>query len=417
MPGLCRDCHLVADTITPRCPACGSGRLVHHRSLLHLTIAHIDCDAFFASVEKRDRPELQSRPVIVGGGTRGVVSAACYVARIYGVKSAMPMFKALKACPDAVVIKPNFAKYTAASRQVRALMSELTPLMQPLSIDEAVLDLSGTQALHAAAPAVVLARFASAVEKHVGITVSIGLAANRLMAKIAAGRGKPRGFTVIDAEEAASLLAPESVRLLPGIGAAQARKLEALGITRLGQLQVLPERDAARKLGDDGPALVHRARGEDRRVVDPSREAKSVSAETTFDRDLSAIPDLERHLWRLCEKLARRLREHELAAGGVVLKLKTSRFTSRTRAARLSSPTVLPDRLFDLARVLLAKEATGTEFRLIGIGANPLVPGSTADLGDLADSTTPRRAAAQAAIDALRGRFGEAAITRGRSLR
>jgi DNA polymerase IV len=417
MPSLCRDCHLVADTITPRCPTCGSGRLVHHRSLLHLTIAHIDCDAFFASVEKRDRPDLQSRPVIVGGGTRGVVSAACYVARIYGVKSAMPMFKALKACPDAVVIKPDFAKYTAASRQVRALMSELTPLMQPLSIDEAVLDLSGTQALHAAAPAVVLARFASAVEKHVGITVSIGLAANRLMAKIAAGRGKPRGFTVIDAEEAASLLAPESVRLLPGIGAAQARKLEALGITRLGQLQVLPERDAARKLGDDGPALVHRARGEDRRVVDPSREAKSVSAETTFDRDLSAIPDLERHLWRLCEKLARRLREHDLAAGGVVLKLKTSRFASRTRAARLSSPTVLPDRLFDLARVLLAKEATGMEFRLIGIGANPLVPGSTADLGDLADFTTPRRAAAQAAIDALRGRFGEAAITRGRSLR
>jgi DNA polymerase-4 len=417
MPSLCRDCHLVADTITSRCPVCGSGRLIHHRSLLHLTIAHIDCDAFFASVEKRDRPDLQSRPVIVGGGTRGVVTAACYVARIYGVKSAMPMFKALKACPDAVVIKPDFAKYTAASRQVRALMSELTPLMQPLSIDEAVLDLSGTQALHAAAPAVVLARFASAVEQHVGITVSIGLAANRLMAKIAAGRGKPRGFTVIDAEEAASLLAPESVRLLPGIGAAQARKLEALGITRLGQLQVLPERDAARKLGDDGPALVHRARGEDRRVVDPSREAKSVSAETTFDRDLSAIPDLERHLWRLCEKLARRLREHELAAGGVVLKLKTSRFASRTRAARLSSPTVLPDRLFDLARVLLAKEATGTEFRLIGIGANPLVPGSTADLGDLADSTTPRRAAAQAAIDALRGRFGEAAIARGRSLR
>jgi DNA polymerase-4 len=417
MPSLCRDCCLVADTLPARCPGCGGGRLVHHRSLLHLTIAHVDCDAFYASVEKRDRPELQSRPVIVGGGTRGVVSAACYVARIYGVKSAMPMFKALKACPDAVVIKPDFAKYTAASRQVRALMNELTPLMQPLSIDEAVLDLSGTQALHGAAPAVVLARFASAVEKQVGVTVSIGLAANRLMAKIAAGRGKPRGFTVIDGEEAASVLAPESVRLLPGVGAALARKLETLGITRLGQLQAFPEREAARKLGDDGPALVHRARGEDARVVDPSREAKSVSAETTFDRDLSAIPDLERHLWRLCEKLARRLREHELAAGGVVLKLKTSRFASRTRAARLSSPTVLPDRLFDLARSLLAKEAAGIEFRLIGIGANPLVPGSTADLGDLADPTTPKRAATQAAIDALRGRFGDGAIARGRSLR
>ena len=401
----------------PRCPNCGGGRLVHHRALLRLAIAHIDCDAFYASVEKRDRPDLQGSPVIVGGGARGVVTAACYVARIYGVKSAMPMFKALKACPDAVVIKPDFPKYTAASRQMRVLMSELTPLVQPLSIDEAVLDLAGTQALHGAAPAIVLARFANAVETQIGVTVSIGLAANRLMAKIAAGRDKPRGFTVIDAEEAAPLLAPESVRLLPGVGAALARKLETLGITRLGQLQALPERDAARKLGDDGPALVRRARGEDTRVVDPSREAKSVSAETTFEHDLSAVPDLEHHLWRLCEKLARRLKEHELAAGGVVLKLKTSRFVSRSRTARLYSPTVLPDRLFDLARALLAKEATGIDFRLIGIGANPLVPGSTADLGDLADPTTPKRAAAQAAIDALRVRFGDGAITRGRSLR
>ena len=268
-------------------------------------------------------------------------------------------------------------------------MNELTPLVQPLSIDEAVLDLAGTEALHGAPPAVVLARFASAVEQQVGVTVSIGLAANRLMAKIAAGRGKPRGFTVIDAEEAASLLAPESGppaarhRRRPG------RKLETIGITRLGQLQALPDRDAVRKLGDDGPALVRRARGEDARLSIPAREAKSVSAETTFERDLTALADLERPLWRLCEKLARRLKEQDLAAGGVVLKLKTTRFTSRTRAARLSSPTVLPDRLFDLARALLAKEATGAAFRLIGIGANPLVAGSTADRGDLADTTTP----------------------------
>jgi DNA polymerase-4 len=417
MPSLCRDCCLVVDAASPRCAACGGGRLVHHRSLLRLTIAHMDCDAFYASIEKRDRPELQGRPVIVGGGARGVVTAACYVARIYGVKSAMPMFKALKACPDAVVIKPDFAKYTAASRQVRSLMNRLTPLVQPLSIDEAVMDLSGTEALHGAPPAVVLARFAGSVEKQVGVTISIGLAANRLLAKIAAGRGKPRGFSVIDADEAAALLAPEPVRLLPGVGAALARKLETLGITRLGQLQALAEGDAARKLGDDGPALVRRARGEDARIVDPSRETKSISAETTFNRDLSAVADLERPLWLLCEKLARRLKEHGLGAGGVVLKLKTTRFASRTRAARFSSPTVLPDRLFDLACLLLAKEATGTDFRLIGIGASPLVPGSTADRGDLADSDTPRRAAAQAAIDALRSRFGDGAIRRGRSLR
>jgi DNA polymerase-4 len=416
MPALCRDCLLRADTLPPTCPACGGHRITAHRSLTDLAIAHIDCDAFYASVEKRDRPELRAQPVIVGGGTRGVVTAACYVARIHGVKSAMPMFKALKACPDAVVIKPDFAKYTEASRQIRALMATLTPLVQPLSIDEAVLDLSGTQALHAAPPAAVLARFATAVETQVGVTVSIGLAANRLMAKIAAGRDKPRGFTVIDAQEAAAILAPQPVRLLPGIGPTLARKLEAIGITRLGHLQALPERDAIRKLGDEGPALVRRSQGLDPRPVDPARETKSVSAETTFDRDLSDPRDLERHLWRLSEKLATRLKTQDLSAGGVVLKLKTSGFAQRTRSARLPTPTVLPDRLFDAARTLLGKEATGPAFRLIGIGAHPLLPLADADKGDLADTDTPKRAAAQAAIDVLRSRFGQSAISRGRGL-
>ncbi len=299
---LCRDCAAVFETAT-NCPTCGGTRLIAHPELFSLTLAHIDCDAFYASVEKRDRPELAAKPVIVGGGTRGVVTAACYVARLYGVRSAMPMFKALKACPDAVVIRPDFAKYVAVSRQVRALMGALTPLLQPLSIDEAVLDLAGTEALHGAPPAVVLARFARTVEREIGITVSIGLAANRLLAKIAAGRDKPRGFAVIGAAEAAALLAPEPVRLLPGIGPVLARKLEALGITRLGQLQVLADREALRRLGEDGPALVRRARGEDARLVDPGRETKSISAETTFDTDLRDIPALERHLWRLAEKL------------------------------------------------------------------------------------------------------------------
>ena len=418
MPALCRDCLTLFDSPpTPAgCARCGGGRVISHAELFALTIAHIDCDAFYASVEKRDRPELASRPVIVGGGVRGVVTAACYVARIYGVKSAMPMFKALKACPEAVVIRPDFAKYTVASRQIRGLMAKLTPLVQPLSIDEAVLDMAGTQALHGAPPATILARFAKDVEAEVGITVSIGLAPNRLLAKIAAGRGKPRGFTVIGAAEAASLLAGEPVRLLPGIGPALARRLEALGITRLGHLQALSDKEAIRMLGEDGLALVRRARGEDARIVDPTREAKSISAETTFDTDLTGITDLERHLWRLSEKLARRLKEHDLAAAGVVLKLKTATFTIRTRAARLPAPTVLPDRLFEAAQALLRHEATGTAFRLIGIGASALTERSQADLGDLADTDTPRRAAAQAVIDTLRDRFGQAAITRGRSL-
>ncbi len=417
MPALCRDCCSILPDAALACPSCRPGRVVSHPELFRLTIAHVDCDAFYASVEKRDRPELASCPVIVGGGKRGVVTAACYVARMYGVKSAMPMFKALKACPDAVVIRPDFEKYTKASRAVRVLMNELTPLVVPLSIDEAVMDLAGTEALHGAPPAVVLARFAGRVERDVGITVSIGLAANRLLGKIAAGRNKPRGFAVIGAAEARGLLANEPVRLLPGIGPALARKLETMGITRLGHLQVLNDRDAVRRFGDDGPALVRRARGEDARTVHPGHETKSVSAETTFGDDLISIADLERHLWRLSEKLARRLKDQDLAAAGVVLKLKTTTFASRTRAVRLTAPTVLPDRLFGAARGLLVREATGTAFRLIGIGANPLVPRNQADHGDLADTATPRMAAAQAAIDALRERFGGNSVIKGRALR
>jgi DNA polymerase-4 len=414
-PTICRDCETLQGEPATACAACGGRRLVAHPSLLTLTIAHVDCDAFFASVEKRDRPELAARPVIVGGGQRGVVTAACYVARIYGVRSAMPMFKALKACPDAVVIRPDFAKYSAASRQVRALMQDLTPLVQPLSIDEAVLDLAGTEALHGIPPAMVLTRFARAVEREVGITVSVGLAPNRLLAKIAAGRDKPRGFCVLG-PEAPALLAAESVRLLPGVGPALGRKLAALGITEIGHLQAMDAKAALKRLGEDGPALCARARFEDVRRVDPTRETKSISAETTFATDLTDRAELERHLWRLSEKLAQRLRDGDLAAGGVVLKLKTAKFASRTRAARLPGATRLPDRLFDAARALLAREADGTAFRLIGIGASPLVAGDDADRPDLADPNAPRAVARQAAIDALRGRFGAAIIGRGRGL-
>ncbi len=389
---------------------------MHHPELFTLAVAHIDCDAFYASVEKRDRPELASLPVIVGGGVRGVVTAACYVARLSGVRSAMPMFKARRLCPDAVVIRPDFAKYAAVARQVRALMGRLTPLLQPLSIDEAALDLSGTEALHGASPAAMLARLARDIEREVGITVSIGLARNRLLAKIAAGRDKPRGFAVLGAE-AAQVLAPEPVRLLPGVGPAQERRLASLGITRLGQLAALDPRAATRLLGEDGPALAARARGEDARPIDPARETRSVSAETTFDDDLVAMAALERPLWLLCERLAGRLRENELAAAGVVLKLKTAGFALRTRAARLRGPTVLPDVLFAAARSLLAREADGTAFRLIGIGAQPLAALAEADRPDLADPEVARRVARQAAIDALRGRFGEAAVRRGRGLR
>ncbi|MBK1657678.1 DNA polymerase IV [Paracraurococcus ruber] len=418
MPALCRDCFGTGMAEeAPACPACGSRRLARHRELFTLVVAHVDCDAFYASVEKRDRPELAAKPVIVGGGRRGVVAACCYIARTTGVRSAMPMFKALRLCPDAVVIRPEMAKYAAAARQVRALMERLTPLVQPLSIDEAVLDLRGTEALHRAPPAVMLARFARSVEQEVGVTVSIGLAPNRLLAKLAAERDKPRGFAVLGAAEARDWLAPQPVTLLPGIGPALARRLEAAGFATLGQLAALDARDAARRFGEEGPGLAARARGEDARAVTPEREAKSISAETTFDADLREIAALEAPLWRMCEKLARRLREKDLAAGGIVLKLKTAGFALRTRNARLPAPTRLPETLFAAARPLLAKEADGTAFRLIGIGAQPLAPAEDADRGDLADPLAPKRAARWQAVEALRAKYGDAAVALGRGLK
>jgi DNA polymerase-4 len=413
MPTLCRSCDAISDGPTRLCARCGSRLSVRHPELLTLAIAHVDCDAFYASVEKRDRPDLAARPLIVGGGQRGVVTTACYIARLSGVRSAMPMFKATKLCPEAVIIKPDMAKYATESRRIRALMRDLTPLVEPLSIDEAALDLSGTEALHRAPPAVMLARLARRVESEIGVTISIGLGPNRLLAKLAAERDKPRGFSVIGAE-AAALLAPELISLLPGMGPAATARLAALGLTRIGQLQALDTATALRLLGEDGPALTRRARGEDSRRVEPCRETKSVSAETTFAQDLSRLPDLERVLWRITEKLAARLRSGGFAAAGVTLKLKTARHVSRTRSLRLPSPTALPDLLFAAGQGMLAREADGTAFRLLGLGAQPLRPATDADPLDLADPDARRRVARQQAVDKLRDRFGAAIIGRGR---
>ena len=412
---LCRDCDAILPEVARLCGVCGGARVVSHPQLFTLSIGHIDCDAFYASVEKRDRPELRDEPLIVGGGVRGVVTTCCYIARLYGVRSAMPMFKARALCPKAVVIPPDMTKYAAVARQIRVLMAALTPLVQVLSIDEAVLDLSGTAALHGAPPAVVLNRFARRVETEIGVPVSIGLGPNRLLAKLAAERGKPRGFSVLGAE-AAAVLAPEPVGLLPGVGPALAKRLQTMGLVTVGQLAALDERSALRQLGADGPALAARARGEDRRLVSIEREARSISAETTFDTDLASLADLEAPLWRSCEKLGRRLKAENLAAAGIVLKLKTAQFAGRTRNRRLPNPTQLPETLFEAARALLAREADGTAFRLIGIGAAPLAEAGLADRGDLADAATPRLVARQAAIDNLRARFGANAVTRGRAL-
>ena len=411
--GFCRDCLSLQRDGARRCSDCGSPRLLRHDELYGLSIAHIDCDAFYAAVEKRDRPELRDRPVIVGGGKRGVVSTACYIARIRGVRSAMPMFKALEACPDAVVIKPDMEKYVRVGRQVREMMQALTPLVEPVSIDEAFLDLSGTGKLHGVPPALALGRFAVAVEKEIGITVSIGLSYCKFLAKVASDFNKPRGFAVIGKEEATGFLAPQPVTLIWGVGKAFAATLERDGLKTIGQLQLMDRGDLMRRYGVMGDRLWRLARGIDERKVDPGHDAKSVSAETTFDTDLGTLDDLVPVLRRLSERVSARLKKAELAGRTIVLKLKSADFKIRTRNRQLSDPTRLADRIFQTGLELLRKEADGTRYRLIGIGVSDLSDPSRADPPDLVDVTARKRALAEGAMDRLREKFGGGAIETG----
>ncbi len=384
-----------------------------------MAIAHLDCDAFYASVEKRDRPELVDRPVIVGGGRRGVVTTACYIARTFGVRSAMPMFKALRACPDAVVIRPDFAKYKAESRRIMAKLFALTPLVQPLSLDEAWLDMSGTQRLNGGSPALVLARAQGEIERETGLGVSIGLSCNKFLAKIASDLDKPRGFAVIGAAEARSFLAPRPVGLLPGVGPAMVKRLEAGGYRKIGDLGRADASTLVRAFGAQGLSLAALARGEDSRPVDPDRARKSVSAETTFDEDLQELEALEDRLWPCCEKVAARARAEGVAGRGVVLKLKTGDFRSITRRRTLDAPTQTAKTLFAVTRELLAAETGATAFRLIGVGLAELMeaPAGAASDDLFGDGGETRARTTERTLDALRARFGPAAVVSGRNLK
>lgn len=412
IPGFCRDC-LCEVTEAARCPSCHSPRVIRHGRLHDLSIAHLDCDAFYAAVEKRDNPELKDQPVIIGGGRRGVVSTACYIARIHGVGSAMPMFKALKKCPHAVVIRPNMDKYATAGREVRQLMRELTPLVEPLSIDEAFMDLTGTERLHRQSPARSLARLIKRIEAEVGVTASIGLSDNKFLAKLCSDLDKPRGFSVLASDEAYDFLAPRSVGFIWGVGKALKGKLERDGIQTIGQLQKAEKADLMARYGSIGARLYHLSRGEDARTVSPHGAAKSISAETTFSEDIRDLTQLERKLWRLTEKVSRRSKAAGLAGETVVLKLKTADFKIRTRNHKLDQPTQLADRIFRTAKPLLEREADGTPYRLIGVGISQLCSDHLADQGSLLDMDAGRRADAEHAMDKLREKFGVTAIEKG----
>ena len=386
---------------------------MRHDELHDLSIAHLDCDAFYAAIEKRDRPELRDVPVIVGGRHRGVVAACCYVARTYGVHSAMPMYQALRACPEATVIKPDMKKYVSVGRAIRGMMRELTPLVEPLSIDEAFMDLSGTESLHGASPAQSLAALARRVEKANGITVSIGLSYNKFLAKIASDLDKPRGFSVIGQSEARSFLAPQPVTLLWGVGPAMQRRLAKDGIDRIGQLARLSEDEMVNRYGRIGRRLWTCARGEDDRPVDPGREAKSVSSEITLDTDIADADELRPILWKLAETVARRMKKAGVLGRGVTLKLKTADFHLLTRSRRLSGSTRSAEAMYSVANRLLTREADGRAFRLIGVGAHDLIEAAESPQRDLLRDG-PNDGPVDRALDSVREKFGEAAIVKGR---
>ncbi|MBE3637857.1 DNA polymerase IV [Mangrovicoccus algicola] len=417
MPSLCRDCLTCFETGS-RCPSCGGPRVIAHPELMELTIAHMDCDAFYASVEKRDHPELRDRPVIVGGGRRGVVSTACYIARIKGVRSAMPMFQALKLCPEAVVVKGRMEVYVETSRRIRALMEELTPAIEPLSLDEAFLDLTGTARLHGAPPAVMLARLAKRMEEEIGVSGSIGLSHNKFLAKIASDLDKPRGFAVIGRAETADFLRDRPVGMIWGVGQAGQAALNAAGIRTFADLRRWDQKALMTRFGSMGQRLYHLARGEDARRVTRDRAVKSISSETTFSEDTADREILDGHIWRMSEKVSDRAKAQDRAGRVVVLKLKRADFALVTRRHALREPTQMADTIYRAARALHEQLGQPGPWRLLGVGLAEIVPAAKGDLsGDLLDPDSRRRAAAERATDAIRARFGADAIRKGRGLR
>ena len=420
MDAFCRDCLTPcppAPAAPKRCPACASPRILSHPELFSLSIAHMDCDSFYASVEKRDDPALADLPVIIGGGRRGVVSTACYIARIHGVRSAMPMFKALELCPDAVVIRPRMEVYVDVSRQIKACMHDVTPVVEPLSLDEAFLDLNGTARLHGTPPALTMARLVRRIEEEVGVTASIGLSHNKFLAKIASDLDKPKGFSVIGAAETLDFLADKPVKLIWGVGASLQGKLKADGLNTIGDIRGREEVDLVARYGSMGKRLLALSRGEDFRRISTDPGMKSISAETTFDVDITDQEALEAHLWRLAVRVADRAKAKETTGRVITVKLKTKDFKTVTRQSAQAAPTNLADTIFKEGRALLTLVRNKAPFRLIGIGISDLTDEAVRPAIDLFDPSAESRAKAEKATDKIRDRFGTDAILKGRSLK
>lgn len=411
----CRDCGSDSGQGTI-CGVCGSHRVLSHPELNDLSIAHVDCDAFYASIEKRDNPDLLHKPVIIGGGTRGVVSAACYVARMYGVRSAMPMFKAKKACPDAVVVRPNMSKYSHEGARIRDMMLDLTPLVEPLSIDEAFLDLTGTERLHGKTPAQSLIDLQNRILSEIGVTVSVGLSYNKFLAKTASDLDKPSGFAILGRKDAIDFLENKPVGFIFGVGPAFSRSLAKAGIKTIADVRRRDDSYMMKQFGESGLRLARLARAEDNRSVNPASERKSVSAETTFNEDISDAEHLKDRLWMLCVKTADRSKAKNLAGRVVTLKLKTGNFETITRRRTLAQPVQLADAIYQALEPLIEKEANGRKFRLLGAGLSGLSE-PVGDSGNLLDPSALKRGQAERATDEARKKFGKTAVVKGREFR
>lgn len=417
MPSMCRQCLTTFDD-GARCPACRSPRITSHPELFDLSIAHMDCDAFYASVEKRDNPDIRDKPVIIGGGHRGVVSTCCYIARIHGVRSAMPMFKALKLCPDAVVIRGSMEKYVAVSNDIRAMMNTLSPSIEPLSLDEAFIDLKGTEKLHGEPPALSMARLVKRMEDELGISGSVGLSYNKFLAKLASDLDKPRGFSVVGQAGIIEFLAPKPVKLIWGVGKVMQATLEKDGIRTFKDLQRRDRSDLADKYQGMGDHLWHLCRGLDHRNVTTRAPVKSISKETTFNDDISDIEKLDGYVWRLSEQVSDNAKSKGHSGHVVTLKVKTANFKSLTRRITLREPTQITERIYEQARRMLNDVMDQAPFRLIGVGISNLDSAENADqFNDLLEAETAKKAAAERATDAIKKRFGKEAILKGRSLR
>jgi DNA polymerase IV len=376
-----------------------------------LSIIHVDLDAFFAAVEQRDHPEMRGKPVIVGGDprSRGVVSTCSYEARKFGVHSAMPLATALRLCPQGIYVPVDGAKYQRVSREVMTVLRRFTPAVEQVSIDEAFLDVAGSEALFGPAPEIAR-RIKREVVKTTGLTVSVGVATNKLIAKVGSDLRKPDGLVVVEPGEEAAFLAPLEIRRLWGIGPKTAERLQGLGVSTIGELAALPMETLTRALGDHGGTLHDRALGIDSDpVVGGGEAAKSVSHETTFAVDVTDPVEIERTLLALTEGVSARLRSAGIRAGTVAVKIRDSQFRTITRQKTLPEPSDLTDTIWRAALELARPEVRGKKIRLLGVAATQL--GSPEQISMFEVVNAKQRRVVDA-TDAVRRRFGDRAVTR-----